>query len=695
MTVSFKHIRMPFMTAVVMSALVGGFAPAPAYAAPSQAQQWDSEGAMLGGSSSVPPPPPAVPAPAPQVVVPPAATAEKSGGWFGWFSSDDDEAPVSGRITTDVLGVDVVTPAVTAQEPAAEAPPAPVLIADDTEEPPPEPLAEAVPEQPPEPVVLAPAPVVPAAVAQEQQALRDVEAARQAAAEQPLPHHADTRAEQSVADAAADKGEPPRAVVAAEVPPPPAQQDDIVWSKAGVPAQPEPAPLPKPVAPPDLAVLQQESLSAIAQDDTALAGAVTPPPPASPAQALAPMPMRDAIRTALAVNPDVRRTAAARDMLEAALRDTEGQTRPQVSLFGSLSGSYDTSKEKSDRFDDAAFAKAGVRANWQLYNFGASAARIRAGEESVVRGDLDLVDRRETTAFEVLAIYIEALRQREMLDIETFRIAQHEEFLKMTEEAAKAEQVLGSQLLLARTGLDQKKQAHMNVERGLQEMFFALDRMTDVRLELSQLSVPFTPLVVLPEEDEFIARSIDDAPEVKALQAAVAAQRNELTGARKDRLGQISLNASAAGDRNLIESGEGTQASGDVALEYSVPLYTGGSMQARIDRASGALVQAEADLQKTRMMLREQLRLAYFSIQQNEDILRAARNEEEAAMATLDAYRGEVAYGGRAFSDVIMQIDNVSSARARAVSARYAKMLAAYAVVRRQNGLLHYFNLRP
>ncbi len=477
-----------------------------------------------------------------------------------------------------------------------------------------------------------------------------------------------------------------------------AQADAIIWSAAGVPAPPPAPRRPKPPMPPDLSRMQAATFEAIAQ---------APPPSATTATIVetardtvdatsadgGTLPLRQALEEGLRISPDVKSTSAARDVLEATLRDITGQQSPQISAFTNVSGSYDTSQQESTRFDDSIYANAGLRMNWQLYTFGAAAARTTAGAENVVRGEQDLADRAETTAFEIITSYLEVMRQNEMLAVEAFRLEQHETFLKLIEEAAAAEQVLRSQLLLARTGLDQKKQAYMNVERTLKQALFALERLLDRTVDPVALARPFTPLVILPEEGEFIARTIDSAPEVLALQAAVAAQRNELKATRRDRFGNINLNMSASADRNILDSDEGGETTADAALEYSVPLYTGGSLQARVDRAKGAMRQAEADLQKARMTLREQLRLAYFAVQQNESILQSAQREEEIALQTLEAYRGEVAYGGRSFSDVVTQIDSVASARGRAISARYAKMLAAFAIIRRQNGLLDYFQL--
>ncbi len=401
-----------------------------------------------------------------------------------------------------------------------------------------------------------------------------------------------------------------------------------------------------------------------------------------------PLPIEEVVELALNTNPTIGRSRATKDLYRASLDDLQGQQGPQLSAFSNLSGEYDTSDESSSRFDDSLTTKAGVRLNYALYTFGAASRRLDAGRKTVDQATEQFREAQESVAFDVISTYLEVLRQKELLDIEKFRVDEHQEFLSLIEEAAKERQIVQSQLHLARTGLSQKKQAYLNVERQLQQATYAMERLTGKKLPVERFQKPFTPIVVLPEEEEFVAMGMAAAPEIGAIQNALDAAEYQREAATQDQYGSINLNMNVTGDRDLTSDQRKNEASGSLLLEYSVPLYTGGSSDARIRQARAAVEQTSADLSMARNMLKEQLRTSYYAIQKNDEILRLAKDEELNAARTLEDYKGEIAYGNRSFSDVMAQIDNVAAAKGRQLSARISKTLAAYAIIRRQGILL-------
>ncbi len=405
------------------------------------------------------------------------------------------------------------------------------------------------------------------------------------------------------------------------------------------------------------------------------------------------VPVKDVVAIALRTNPSLTRSMATKELYEASLEDLQGQQKPQISAFSNFSGEYDTSQESSSRFDDSLSAKAGIRMNYLLYNFGASSDRVAAGTQTVEQATLQHHEAQESLAFDVISTYLEVLRQKELLNIEQFRLSEHEDFLALIEKAAQADQVLKSQLYLAKTGLSQRKQSYLNAERQFKQTSYALERLVGEKLDTENFEKPFSPIVILPEEEEFIAMGVAASPEIQAIEKAVQAAQYQHDASRKDKYGSVNLSMNLAADRNLTAEERKNEASGSVLLEYSVPLYSGNSNDARIKQAAASLKQVQSDKRLTQDMLREQLRLAYYAIQQNEEILSLSKAEEQDAMKTLDAYKGEIAYGGRSFSDIIAQIDSVAAARGREISARTAKTLAAFAIIRRQSSLLDHLKI--
>lgn len=395
------------------------------------------------------------------------------------------------------------------------------------------------------------------------------------------------------------------------------------------------------------------------------------------------------IRNGLARSPSMAYSLENQNLMRALYDEQVASTGPQVSAYGNVTGDYDTSSQKSSRFTNTVRAETGLRTNYTLYNFGVSEHRTQASQRNVERAGAQMAEQKQATAFEIAGTYLELIRQREMLALEHYRMQEHQHFLNVMETAYASGQVQISQVYLARTGITQREQARLNAERQLYQVKIALERVSGA-IDVNAAQIPPVPALNLSSEGTFIDAALAHSPLLDAHKSALKSAELEIAAAQSSRYGSVNVNLDVSADR-VLRSGHHAEASTTAALEYAAPLYTHGGSDARVAAARARKALAEAELDNAVQMLREQLQEAFYTLRHAEEIERLAMREAQEGEQILNAFKGEIVYGTRPYSDISAQIDSIAAARGRAVSARISKVLAAYAVLRFQNQLAEHF----
>jgi outer membrane protein TolC len=395
------------------------------------------------------------------------------------------------------------------------------------------------------------------------------------------------------------------------------------------------------------------------------------------------------VNHALQTNPTVELSRLQSELQKLLYQETEANQDFQVSGFSNVSSEYTSSDANDNRFDNTTRGEAGIRLNRILYSFGVGENQIASSLTTALQAEIEVEEQENTIAFDLATAYLEAIRQRELVEIEKYRLAEHADFLSLVEKARNTDQVLKSQVFLARTGLAQRKQALLEAERQLKQIEYTLERYSDADILVADLKKPIIPIVVLPDEDQFIENGLELSPQIRALVKAVKAAEYSYDAARKSKYGSIDLTANLSGDKIMNDSTDPT-VSTDASIEYSIPLYTSGAEESRIQQAKVEVQQAKANLDFAEKALTEQLKLAYYVIESSDEIRKLAKEEEANALRVLESFRGEVQQGGRAFSDIIAQIDAVAAGRNRQISSQISKTIAAYAIMRHQGDLLYH-----
>jgi outer membrane protein TolC len=246
----------------------------------------------------------------------------------------------------------------------------------------------------------------------------------------------------------------------------------------------------------------------------------------------------------------------------------------------------------------------------RLYDFGQSESKIKAAEkqlESIEALYLDYITQRKLAIlqayFNVLIADVAYSHANEKMAID---------FLRYDDLKEKSEfgQVSDVELLKAETIFRESRRYR----------FQALSDQRRTRARLSQLVSPghlpdalekpelakiaaLSPQRKLDDLDKLLAIAFENNPALQALELKIAQARLNRQSVRAEKYPVISAHLQAADYQRELNSSDRFRA----GIEVSIPIYQAGQVSAKLKQAAGKLLQLEAEKQKLREEIEEQL----------------------------------------------------------------------------------------
>jgi outer membrane protein len=418
----------------------------------------------------------------------------------------------------------------------------------------------------------------------------------------------------------------------------------------------------------------------------------------APAAASAPIPaarLVDAWRAALGADPDlgVSRAARAAGRAQAAQADT--LWRPQVGLQGSAGlGRSQTST------DGAVFAAPGfgsaegasfrtavdgpsgriaLSARQPVWNpeRSAQARQLRltgdAAELEWLAAEQDAMLRVAERWLEVSSA-MEALRvvQRQQVAVDrtlaetTTRYRIGDAPVTGTHEARARAAAVRAQVIAAETELELRRTALADVT--------GLPRGTEpTRLPAGDDAEPIGPL------DRWLDEAAGRNPGIRLQHAAGEIARQEAARTERNAQASLELVAQAAAERITGNGDHGPAAAGAtqglVGIQFSLPLYTGGALEARREAALRRVELADAELERARRRVAAQVRSAWLGLSAAAGRITALEQARIASEARLGATRTGHRLGERTTVDLLDAENELAQVELSLARARTARLL--------------------
>lgn len=363
----------------------------------------------------------------------------------------------------------------------------------------------------------------------------------------------------------------------------------------------------------------------------------------------------------------------------------ESQRTAFGSFFPTVSSSYSSSVRSSQRFDPntdrvvsgstSATYNAGLSARYTLFDGTRFAGRDQA-RANVQAARARAVDQEAAVVFQTKNLYIQALRQIELLEVARARLEEAGESLALTQRQAQLGTATVSDTLRARLELVNARQSELEAEAGVRNSQVSLGRQVGIAGPVVPAPLDDLEPEPLPvSADELLTLAEQAAPTVVAAEASTRAAEEGVATARAAWFPSFNVNSGLSWTAQDLAFDDNTR-SWNVNFSMSYPLFNGFQRESSIARARETYDVTRLQEQDARLVAREEADAALQNLRTAERAIEIAGEALAVAQEDLRVVRERYRVGVARIFDVVVSQVALDQARVDLVQARYDYVLA-------------------
>ncbi len=391
------------------------------------------------------------------------------------------------------------------------------------------------------------------------------------------------------------------------------------------------------------------------------------------------MTLDEALRLALVHSPQLAQS-------EAALNNAGGtRRRAWGSFLPNLSMGSGASIQSQDRFDPTTQRlvtgssdsyNASLNANYQVFQGGRKFHELNRTEAALIEAEARLGSQRFAVLLQTSTLFLNALRQAELLQVAEASVARAEESLQITRTQVQVGTATRSDSLRTRLELANARQSLLQARNELRAARFALGRQVGADgLVMPVLPDDLNPAPLALSEQEIVALAESVSPAVQAAEAASAVARGGESSARSSYLPNLSVSSGYTW-ANQDRSFDGGNSSWNFRLSGSYQLFDGFQREQNVSQASESRRVARLAEEDARRGVRQDVDAALRTLETQEQAIGIASDAVLVAEEDLRLVRERYAVQMATILDVIISQVALQQAEANLVSARYDYMVA-------------------
>jgi outer membrane protein len=356
-----------------------------------------------------------------------------------------------------------------------------------------------------------------------------------------------------------------------------------------------------------------------------------------------------------------------------------GKLLPQISVVGnySLNRLHRQNAFGVYKSDDYPGTRASVNLQQPLFDL-QSYLLMKSQESRTSQYEENLLAAHQKLVADLVERYINALKAQDKSEIIAAELASTEKQLARVTAMNQRQLAMVTDLyeLQARTEtlrtnlLDSENAAKTALNKLRELTGDAVNRVQPARMDANQPP---------PEGsiDNWVSQAGQLNPELQGLKHAVESARQSINAYRAGHLPQIDLQISGTySDTTFNNQTTSPFDVGTAAVQATVPLYEGGTTQARVREAEARKRLAEAELEKKHRELEQLARAAYLDMATAPQRSRAADRQLDASEQSRDAMKKGYGLGVVTIVDLLNAEKQLSEARKAQREARYSYFLA-------------------
>ena len=390
--------------------------------------------------------------------------------------------------------------------------------------------------------------------------------------------------------------------------------------------------------------------------------------------------LQRAVELAQLHSPQLAQTQASLVNAGSSRRRALGSFLPNISV------SSGASVNSSSRFDpntqrvvegSSDSYNAGLSASYQIFQGGRKYYELGRTASARMEAEARLQSQRFSVVLQTTTLYMNALRQSDLVSVAEASRDRAEESLAITRARVEGGAATRSDTLRTRLELMNARQSLLQSQNQLRAARFALGRQVGMDGPVAPAEVgDLSPAPLALAESEIIALAESVSPAVRAAEAAASVANSSLGNARSSYLPSLSASSNyswANQDRSL--TGGNTSWSFRVSGSYS--LFDGFAREQSLSQASESRRVARLTEDDARRSVRQDVDAALRTLETQEQAIDIAMEARAVALEDLRLNRIRYEVGGTAtILDVITSQVALDQAETNLVSARYDYALA-------------------
>ncbi len=382
----------------------------------------------------------------------------------------------------------------------------------------------------------------------------------------------------------------------------------------------------------------------------------------------------EALARAYATNPTLLAARAGLRATDEGVAQALSRWRPTVEASADISRtqSYSNTRSPATRYSTPRGQSLSIVQ--PIYDPVASAATDRA-EFDVKAARARLVTTEQQVLLNAMSSYIDVVRDQAVLDLNI----NNEQRLRRQLDAANDRFRVGE---ITRTDV---AQAEARLSRAVADRIQAEGNLAASRAVYrnnvgempASLAQPKSPVNLPATQDEAVSVATARFPDVLAADYTEQSARANVSAIEGELWPELNLRGSLSADQNASSrTSEANSAS--ITAEINVPLYTAGSVAARIRAAKQTAVQRKLQLDQARRDAAETATRSWESLETARASLRALDSEIQASQIALEGVEKEALVGSRTVLDVLDAEQELLTAKVDLVGAQRDEVAAAY-----------------
>ncbi len=319
---------------------------------------------------------------------------------------------------------------------------------------------------------------------------------------------------------------------------------------------------------------------------------------------------------------------------------------------------------------------ASLSASYQLFQGGRKFSELDRTASGIMEAQARLLDQRYAVRLQTRTLFMNALRQFELVGVAEASVQRAEESLDITRIRVQVGTGTRSDSLRTRLELANARQALLQAQNQLRAARFSLGRQVGADGPvLPELPGNLAPAPLPLSEQEIVALAESVSPAVRAAEAASAVARSQVGSARSSYLPSLSVSSGYTW-ANQQPAFDGGNTSWNLRVSGSYQLFDGFQREQGVSQASESRRVARLTEADARRGVRQSVDAALRTIETQEQAI--AIGVEAVSVAEEDLRLNRARYGAQAATvlDVITSQVALDQAEANLVSARYDYALA-------------------